>query len=252
MAADTEQVEICFEEAEDSNTKFKEIKLENYCQGKYTVNDMFKWGILKDVLRENLLKGSWHDTSDEYTIIAVIPIYNTLKNVFKIVNFSTFSIDAPDVESRNKLKSKLRDKLTSELQSELADGYRQSKQKEVKQNREENKETFNNFFTYFNERNRLLDICLKLNELFEGEFTLKENLSRKYDPHLRMSVSDEDEADRVVKQLNGYALEAIKGSKGSDFIVIVKGVKDMEKFQFAIDEGIKKNNSDQKSCCVVM
>jgi hypothetical protein len=239
MAADTKEVLFEDEYQKGLDAKLVPIKLSYFHEGAYTISAMTQWERIKRTLGEIFLDGGWQRTEDQYTIYATRSISNVLINMFKGRDFETFPAD----------------ELESTLKSDLSFEYFNSKQEEQHQKYNNCRNGLQEHYTFFNNKSEELNkLCQQLNETqaFSNNFILQGTLATRHTPHLRITIIDINEADDVIKKLCEHGVDASKRKKGNGFIVVIKGVKDEERFKAFLDDCAQQKSSAQKSRCVVM
>ncbi len=239
MAVDTTRVFLEDESTEGLDEKLVPIKLSYFYKGAYTTSAMAQWEHIKRTLGEILLERSWQRTEDQYTIYTTRNISNILTNMFKGRDFETFPAD--DLEST--------------LRRDLSLDYFNFKQEEQQQEYNKCINGMQEHYTFFNNKSEALDkLCQQLNQTnaFSKNFILQGTLATMHTPHLRITAIDIKEADDVIKKLCEHGVDASKRKKGEHFIVVIKGVKDEEKFKAFLEDCAQQKNSTQKSRCVVM
>jgi hypothetical protein len=246
MAADTTTVEVLFEDEaqEGLDAKLVPIKLSYFHEGAYTISAITQWEQIKRTLGEIFLDGGWQRTEDQYTIYATRSISNVLINMFKGQDFETVPAD--------RLESALRGKLSLD--------YFNSKQEEQQQKYNNCRNRLQEHYTFFNNKSEELNkLCQQLNQTkaFSKNFIFHDTLSTMHIPHLRITIIDINEAEDVIEKLCEHGVDASKCKKSNSFIVVIKGVKDEEKFKAFLDncaqqKNFTQKNSAQKSRCAIM
>ncbi len=220
---------------EERNIKFVKIQLKDYLSGNYTLSAILQWREVKKILGEVLLEESWFNTSDEYTIYVTRDIYPLWESIFKGREFVAVSA--------NELESRLRTNLFPENS--------QIKQKQQQEKYEVCERGLQEHYAFFNNKKiELCQLCEKLNKanVLNEKFAFYPLIASEHIPHLRLGQKvDEIKADTSISLLQDYGLDVSKCSEGDAFIVVVKGVRNEQKFQAIVDDC-----ADQKGCCVMM